>query len=126
MDLAGVGEVTSARDTGMHTVCLHVLMSGESGHGACKWQSMRRTRSEVRNLFLDDISLMNQRMRKLRSTMNANLFWKGNIFSSESPHNFSHKLWFYCNQYCFYRGRIVDEIDLSTEVYIDTRSDTDS
>ena len=66
-------------------------------------------------------------MRKLRSTKKANLFLKGNIFSSESPHGFSHKLCFYCNQFSFffYRGRIVDEMDLSTEVYIDTRSDTE-
>ncbi|WZZ21079.1 hypothetical protein YC2023_122466 [Brassica napus] len=47
MDLAGVGEVTGARYTGMHAVCLLVLMSGESGRGARKWQSTRRTRSEL-------------------------------------------------------------------------------
>lgn len=41
-------------------------------------------------------------MRKLRSTKKANLFLKGNIFSSESPHGFSHKLCFYCNQFSFF------------------------
>lgn len=44
MDLAG--EVT-ARDTSMHAMWLYVLMSGESRLGAWKWQSTRRTGSEL-------------------------------------------------------------------------------
>ena len=75
IDLAG--EVTGARDTSIHAVCVYVLMSGESERGAWKWQS---TLLRDRNLVLDDIAftyLKFQGKNEKRKKMNREKFKVG-------------------------------------------------